>query len=65
VFHDEFAVKEPLEGSGADAAVAGLSHGLQQVVTGVVGRMQKAGVFAAARPTPAQTAVPTPALPPR
>ena len=61
VFHDEFAVKEPLEGSGADAAVAGLSHGLQQVVVGVVGRMQKTGMFAAVRPTPARTPATTPA----
>lgn len=50
VFHEEFAVREPLVGEGPDAAVAGLSHGLQQVVSGVVGRMQQAGMFAAARP---------------
>ena len=56
VFHEEFAVSEPLEGAGPDAAVAGLSHGLQQVVNGVVGRMQQAGMFAAARPAaPAPT----------
>lgn len=52
VFHDEFTAVEPLRDAGPDAAVAGLSHGLQQVVGAVVERMQLAGLFAAARPQP-------------
>ncbi len=53
VFHDEFAAVELLAVEGPDAAVAGLSRGLQRVVTGVVERMQAAHLFAAARPAAA------------
>ena len=56
VFHDEFRVTEPLQGHGPEAAVAGLSTGLLQVVDGVVARMQQRGLFAAARPPAAPDA---------
>lgn len=56
VFHDEFRVTEPLLGHGPEAAVAGLSTGLLQVVDGVVARMQERGLFAAARPPAAPDA---------
>lgn len=49
LFHDEFSATEPLVGNGAEAAVVGLSAGLQRVVHGVVEHMQARGLFAAAR----------------
>ena len=48
LFHDEFAVTEPLLAPGADAAVAALSRGLQTVVQRVVDRMRARQLFAAA-----------------
>jgi len=56
LFHDEFAVREPLDGAGADAAVAALSRGVQAVVGGVVERMQARDLFAAARADAARSA---------
>lgn len=50
LFRQEFAATERLQGTGAEAAVAALSRGLQQVVGGVVARMRQDGLFAAARP---------------
>lgn len=49
LLHDEFSAVEPIAGTGSEAAVRGLSAGLQRVVSGVVERMQAQGLFAAAR----------------
>lgn len=49
LFHDEFTAIEAVSSEGPDAAVVGLSRGLQRVVAGVVERMQAQGLFAAAR----------------
>lgn len=49
LFHDEFTAVQPLAGSGPEAAVKGLSAGLQQIVDGVIAKMTTQGLFAAAR----------------
>ncbi len=50
VFHDEFAVAEPVGGEGAAAVVAAFSRGVQTIVERLVDRMEQGGVLAAARP---------------
>ena len=49
VFHDEFTAVEPLGDAGPEAAVRGLSAGLQRIVHDVVERMGSQGLFASAR----------------
>lgn len=48
LFHDEFTTTQPLHEAGPDAAVAALSHGLNQVVDRVVGHMRQLDLFAQA-----------------
>ena len=61
LFHDEFTAVQPIERTGAEAAVAALSNGLQQVVAGVVARMRERDLFAAAKAAAAESAVAVPA----
>jgi uncharacterized lipoprotein YmbA len=49
LFCDEFAVREPIGGPGADAAVAALARGVVRIVGDVVARMRAQDLFAAAR----------------
>jgi uncharacterized lipoprotein YmbA len=53
LFHDEFAHEQPVGAGGDEAAVQALSHGVAQVVAGVVARMREQDLFAAARATTA------------
>ena len=64
VFHDEFVAARPIAGGGAEAAVAALSQGLQQVVDGLVARMRSQDLFALARAARGETTGST-AAPPR
>jgi uncharacterized lipoprotein YmbA len=65
VFHDEFTAVEPIDGSGPEAAVAGLSSGLQRIVDEVVRHMQSRGLFAALRPREVPGAAAQPTAPAR
>jgi uncharacterized lipoprotein YmbA len=61
LFHDEFTARQAIDGPGAEAAVAALSRGLQQVVDGLVGRMRERDLFAAARAAGDRSTVAAPA----
>ena len=60
VFHHEFAEVEAVITPGPDAAVVALSHGLNQVVSGVVGKMRSLDLFAAAHQKKQATTVAQP-----
>lgn len=49
LLHDEFRAEVGLAANTPEAAVAGLSSGLQQVAASLVGRMREQQLFAAAR----------------
>jgi uncharacterized lipoprotein YmbA len=49
LLHDEFRAELPLSASTPDAAVDGLSVGLQQVTAGLIARMQAQSLFAGAK----------------